>query len=144
MPDDQDKDLQLRSVALQNAQSILAARERAERELTAAKEALEIKTDELAVSLALLQGTQRFCDILGYTREELLQLQFQSLTCADDLPATKTNVKRLSAGEIGDYVIEKRYVRKDGSLVWGLATVTLFKDALGQPLQFLGVLKTLP
>ena len=56
MSGDQNEDLQLRSVALQNAKSILAARERAERELTTAKTALESKTEELAVSLARKTG----------------------------------------------------------------------------------------
>ena len=57
MQEDPNEDLQLRSVALQNAKSILAVRERADRELTAAKMALETKSEELAVSLAMVQAT---------------------------------------------------------------------------------------
>jgi PAS domain S-box-containing protein len=84
---------------------------------------------------------QRFSEILGYTQEELLKLTFQALTFPEDLPSTEENMQRLLAGQIADYVIEKRYIRKDGTLVWGLATVTLLKDASGQPQQLLGIIE---
>jgi PAS domain S-box-containing protein len=54
---DENEDKLLRSVALQNAQSILAARQRAEQELVLAKEALELRTKELAQSLAMMRAT---------------------------------------------------------------------------------------
>ena len=54
---DDDEEELLRSVALQNAQSILLARQRAEEELVRAKEALELKTQELAHSLAMMRAT---------------------------------------------------------------------------------------
>jgi signal transduction histidine kinase/CheY-like chemotaxis protein len=57
MAADEDEEAQLRSVALQNAQSILFARQRAEDELVRAKEALEVKTGELARSLAMMRAT---------------------------------------------------------------------------------------
>ncbi len=57
MPDSNDEEKLLRSVALQNAQSILAARQRAEEELVQAKEALELKTRELANSLGMMRAT---------------------------------------------------------------------------------------
>ena len=84
---------------------------------------------------------QRFSDILGYTREELLKLTFQALTYPEDWPSTEENVKHLLAGQIADFVMEKRYIRKDGTLVWGLASVTLLKSAAGQPQQLLGVIE---
>ncbi|MGH7322503.1 MAG: PAS domain-containing protein, partial [Candidatus Rokuibacteriota bacterium] len=52
-----DEERRLRSVALQNAQSILRARQRAEQELIRAKEALELKTEELAHSLSMMRAT---------------------------------------------------------------------------------------
>jgi PAS domain S-box-containing protein len=84
---------------------------------------------------------QRFLDILGYTQEELLNLTFLELTCPEDLARTEENLKRLLAGEIIDYVMEKRCVRRNGTLVWSLETVTLLKNALGQPEQFLSVIE---
>ena len=57
MAQDDEEDRLLRSVALQNANAILIARQRAERELLQAKEALEQKTQELAHSLAMMQAT---------------------------------------------------------------------------------------
>ena len=46
-----------------------------------------------------------------------------------------------SPGSIPEYSLEKRYVRKDGSIVWSLTTVTLLKDAAGQPQRFIGVIE---
>src|SRR5207253_7829535 len=39
------------------------------------------------------------------------------------------------SGETGEYSIEKRYVRKDGSIMWGLVTATMIRDAVGAPLR---------
>src|SRR4029077_15430617 len=52
-----DEEEELRSVALRNAKTILLARQRAEQELVQAKEALELKTQELAHSLSLMRAT---------------------------------------------------------------------------------------
>ncbi len=50
-------------------------------------------------------------------------------------------MRRLLAGEIADYVLEKRYLRKDGSSVWSLTSVTLRRDSAGKPQQFIGVIE---
>ncbi len=60
---------------------------------------------------------QRYCDILGYEESELLGLHMQQITHPDDLPANLELFHRLVAGG-PDFVIEKRYRRKDGSPVW--------------------------
>ena len=60
---------------------------------------------------------QRLCDILGYRESELLGLHMQEITHAEDLPANLERFHRLVTGG-PDFVIEKRYRRKDGSLVW--------------------------
>lgn len=87
------------------------------------------------------QVNQRFADILGYSQQELYQITFRDLTYSDDMPATEAYMRRLMAGEIKEYVIEKRYHRKDGSLVWSLTTVTILRDAQGLPYRFIGVIK---
>jgi len=123
-------------------------RRRAEEALQESEQKLRAIFEQAAVGIVTtdLNGkfeevNQRFSDILGYTQEELLKLTFQALTFPEDLPGTEENVKRLLAGQIADYAIEKRYIRKDGTLVWGLATVTLLKDASGQPRQLVGVIE---
>jgi PAS domain S-box-containing protein len=104
--------------------------------------------NQAAVGIAVtsLDGTfidmnRRFSNILGYSLEELRQLRFTEITHADDLPETTHAVRRLLDGVISEYALEKRYIRKDGSIVWGLSTVTVLKDALGQPQHLIGVLE---
>lgn len=67
---------------------------------------------------------QRFADIVGYTREELLNMTFQSLTDPDDLAGDERNLDLLVKGQIYEYSMEKRYCRKDGGSVWVQLTVS--------------------
>ncbi|MCD6050056.1 MAG: hypothetical protein K0Q55_1459 [Verrucomicrobia bacterium] len=87
------------------------------------------------------QVNQRMADILGYTPEELCQRTFMDITHPDDRAATSAKVRQLLAGEIPDYALEKRYLCKDGRMVWSRTTVTLLKDASGQPRRFIGVVE---
>lgn len=87
------------------------------------------------------QVNQRMADILGYTPEELCQRTFLEITHPDDRAATSAKVRQLLAGEIPDYALEKRYLCKDGRVVWSRITVTLLKDASGQPRRFIGVVE---
>ena len=65
---------------------------------------------------------QRFCELLGYSAAELLGMNMQQVTDPDDLPANLVLFHRLTAGG-PDFVIEKRYRRKDGSAVWTRVSV---------------------
>ena len=83
----------------------------------------------------------RFSEILGYSEAELRNITFAELTHPDDREVTIAAVRQLLAGEIPEYTLEKRYLRKDGSVVWSLTTVTLMKDAIGEPMRFIGVIE---
>jgi len=76
------------------------------------------------------------CDMLGYTREELTGLSFQQITHPDDLEHDTGMVTRILAGEINNYQIEKRYIHKDGNVVWALLSVSLVRDNNDLPLHF--------
>jgi PAS domain S-box-containing protein len=67
---------------------------------------------------------QRYCNIVGYTGEEMEKLDFQTITHPDDLPADINNMRRLVDGQIRGFTREKRYYRKDGSIVWVNLTVS--------------------
>ena len=150
-----DEDALLRSVALQNAVSILRARQRAEAELLRTREALRQSEERLqrmfnqaavGIGVAGLDGrfgdmNRKFLDILGYEEAELRAKTFREITFADDLAPTNALVEQLLAGTIPHYALEKRYVRKDGQIVWSRTTVTLLKDAEGHPQQFLGIVE---
>lgn len=65
----------------------------------------------------------RLCEMLGYTREELMERSWAEITYPDDLNADVVQFQRLMAGEIDVYSLEKRYVRKDGRAIWASISV---------------------
>ncbi len=81
----------------------------------------------------LLRINQKFCEILGYAPEELRSHSFQELTYPPDLDTNLEMLDRLLAGEISTYTLEKRYIRKDGSLVWVNLTASLKRNRSGMP-----------
>ncbi len=84
---------------------------------------------------------QKLCAILGYTREELLELTFQDITYPDDLETDLEQVNRLLKDELQTYTMEKRYFRKDGPLVWAILTVSLVRDNMGRPQYFISIIE---
>lgn len=86
-----------------------------------------------------LEVNPRFCSVLGYTREELLNLGFRSLTHPEDLSRTLDLVRQLLSGEIPHFIVEKRYVRKDGGIVWAQSSVSPLLDAQGRPAKILAI-----
>jgi diguanylate cyclase (GGDEF)-like protein/PAS domain S-box-containing protein len=80
---------------------------------------------------------QALCRIVGYEKEELQKLTFQEITYPDDLQDDLDHIQGLLAGTVLSYQMEKRYVRKDGGLVWIRLSVSLVRDEHGQPLYFI-------
>lgn len=76
--------------------------------------------------------------MVGYTSVQLLGKHFRDITHPDDLPTDQRSMNQLLSGERRTYQAEKRYVRSDGELVWGLLKVTVVADSEGQPLHFFG------
>jgi PAS domain S-box-containing protein len=72
---------------------------------------------------SLLRANSRFCEIVGWPPEELSARTFQNITFPDDLEANLVLLKRVLAGEINQYAMEKRYLRKDGTVIWANLTV---------------------
>ncbi|HZN67476.1 MAG TPA: PAS domain S-box protein [Tepidisphaeraceae bacterium] len=82
-----------------------------------------------------LRVNKRFCEITGYSEEELLRLRFHDITHPDDLASTLRTVEPIMRGEADEWQSEKRYVRKDGSVVWVNVTGSTVRDAGGKPLR---------
>jgi PAS domain S-box-containing protein len=80
-----------------------------------------------------LEVNPALCELTGYGEAELLATDFQSITHPDDLPAEVRAIGRMLAGEIPGYVIESRYVKKDGEVAWAHKSGTLVADAAGRP-----------
>ncbi len=88
-----------------------------------------------------LHVNQRLCDILGYSREELLRRNFQDVTHSEDVAADDFARRQFLAGEIQRYSREKRYVRRDGLVVWVDVIVTLQRSPAGEPKFFITVVQ---
>jgi len=88
-----------------------------------------------------LRVNRKLCDIVGYSRDELMKLTFQEITHPEDLEADLAYVKQILAGEIHTYSMEKRYVRKDGSIVWINLTRSLVRKPSGEPKYFVAFIE---
>jgi diguanylate cyclase (GGDEF)-like protein/PAS domain S-box-containing protein len=71
-----------------------------------------------------LTVNRRLCEMVGRTEEELLNTTFQAITHPEDLQLHEGKTQMMLAGEIGHYSLEKRYLRKDGGIVWVNITVS--------------------
>ncbi len=92
----------------------------------------------IGVALVLTDGrwlkvNRALCDLLGYTKAELLTHNFQTVTHPDELEDCRAHVLQLIAGEIGHFLMEKRYVHNHGHAVTTLTSVSLVRDDDGQP-----------
>jgi PAS domain S-box-containing protein len=83
---------------------------------------------------------RRLPELLGYTEAELTARTFGDVTHPGDLAADLENVRRLLAGEISAYSMEKRYFRKDGSTLWADLTVSLIREEGGAPREFISII----
>jgi PAS domain S-box-containing protein len=88
-----------------------------------------------------LRVNERLCALLGYRREEMLELTFQELMHPDDLAADIAAAEEMIAGRRDAYAREKRYIRKGGEPVWTHATISLVRTADGTPDYFISVVE---
>ena len=77
---------------------------------------------------------QAFCEITGYPRDEILQLNVEDLTHPDDAERSLNFIERIRCGDCPDYRIEKRFIRKDGRTIWVNFTVSVVRSAAKEPL----------
>ena len=89
----------------------------------------------------ILAVNRKFCDMVGYTAEELQQGSVKRVHHPDDSDADQNFERRLVAGEIDNFAFEKRYIRKDGSVFWANRTVSLSRDEAGRPKYFIRVIE---
>jgi PAS domain S-box-containing protein len=125
----------------------ITERKEAEQEVRKSEARFRSIFDNAAIGVALvgLKGewimvNDRLCRIVGYSREELLQKTFQEITYPADLEAGIGYLNKLVSGEIANYTMEKRYVGKDGSLVWAELTVSLRRSERGAPICFISII----
>ncbi|HSM68851.1 MAG TPA: PAS domain S-box protein, partial [Xanthomonadales bacterium] len=78
-----------------------------------------------------LELNQRYCKMVGYTEAELLKMTYQEITWPEDQAGDLERIRRLDAGEFRTFSKDKRYIRKDGSLIWGNVAVSVVRDEEG-------------
>jgi PAS domain S-box-containing protein len=84
----------------------------------------------------MIQVNRRLCAMVGYTADELLTLRFQDLTHPDDLAADLGPHRALRSGELASYSRRKRYIRKNGDIVWIKLAVATVRDEAGHKLDY--------
>ncbi len=99
--------------------------------------------DEAPIGMALVAPDGRFlrvnralAELTGYEESDLLHRSFQQITHPDDLLSDLDQMEQVLRGELRSYRMEKRYVRRDGSLLWVMLSVSLIRDTDGTPLHF--------
>lgn len=76
-----------------------------------------------------LRFNQKLCDIVGYTSREMQHLRLQDITHPADLAGDLALIRRVASGEVDHYLKEKRYIRKDGRIVWVRLTGNAVRDS---------------
>ncbi|MGO9121020.1 MAG: PAS domain S-box protein [Desulfomonilaceae bacterium] len=119
----------------------------AERELQGSRERYRAVFDNAAIGIDLVDDQGRFIDanaallnMLGYTEEELRQLTKDDITHPDDREISKSKLDAIVRGEINSYRIEKRFIKKDGSVTWADISVSCIQDSEGKYVATVGLI----
>jgi PAS domain S-box-containing protein len=121
----------------------ISERKRAEEALRESEDKFKhfFESSKIAKSFTLPTGeisvNQAFCDLLGYSREELSNKKWQELTPPEEVGPIEKKLKSLLSGEQDCVRFFKRYFHKNGSFIWADVTVGIRRDSLGKPLYFM-------
>lgn len=115
----------------------VTARKQAEEALRESEERFRAIVNQATAGIAqcnmsgrFILVNQKYCEITGYSREELLHKRIQNITHPDDLPHNLDLYQRLVTQKT-DFAVEKRYIRSDGSEIWVNNSVSPVRDAFG-------------
>ena len=122
----------------------ITQRKRAERELKKSEERFRQAFQNAPIGMALcnmdgsfVQANSAYCHMLGFTEGELNQMTFLDLTHPQDLERQMAYFERCRLGEIDNFHVDKRYIRKDGEIIWVNMNAEVTKDEAGKPLHAL-------
>lgn len=97
--------------------------------------------NQAALDGRFLQANQAYCDMLGYSEAELLQLRYQDIAHPDECQETEAAIAKLYAREASSVTLEKRYFHKDGSVIWTNLVLSILWDADGQPISDIAIVQ---
>ena len=122
----------------------ITERREQQRALETSEQTFRAAMEHASIGMALvdLSGHWRkvnpaLCDLFGYTEQQILALDFQSVTHPEDLERDLAYVRQTLAGTISTYQMEKRYFHRTGRVIWALLNVSLVRDAQGTPQYFI-------
>ncbi|SHL88798.1 hypothetical protein SAMN05443543_106187 [Flavobacterium flevense] len=87
----------------------------------------------------LLEANKKYCDLLGYTEQEIKQKTIQDIVHPDDLEESISNFKKLKAGIIREYSTERRHVTKSGDTIWIRLTISPLWEANSSPTKHIAI-----
>jgi PAS domain S-box-containing protein len=118
----------------------ITERKRAEEKLRASEERFHKLFAYAATGITLenldgqfLEVNHAFCELTGYAEQELAGVNYRELTHPEDLLKNAREMRELLAGKIPSFIMEKRYLRKDGGVVWARNSVSLLEDSQREP-----------
>ncbi len=136
--------------AIRRLRRDLARSKQAEGMLRASEKRFRNFFNETPIGLAqfsesgrFLEANQQLCDMLGYTRKELLERSFLDVTHPDDRARDHALRKRIFEGKVPSLAWEKRYVRKDGTIVWGSLSLSMLHNGDGGMRYLLGAVENI-
>lgn len=126
----------------------LSERRHAEEALHASERKFQSVFEQAAVGVIIagsdrdhfVNVNRRFCEMVGYSAGELLQLGSRDITHPDDIAADTDQLEQINFGIVREFFLEKRYRRKDGSLVWAKTFVAPLDPAEAKPTLWIGVI----
>ena len=128
---------------------LITEQKRAEAALRQSEENFRVMFEVASIGIAQadphtgqwLRVNRTMCAITGYSEKELLQKKVSDLTHPDDQARDWELLQQVVRGELPDYHMEKRYLRKDGSVTWVRVNVTVLHDAAGLPLRTMATIE---
>ena len=130
-------------IGLMVAAGALASRSQARQRQAEADRRFRLTVEHAPIGMTMLsldhkfvEPNTRLCRMLGYSVGDLESMTFADITHTDDLELDLVMLERLVAGETEGYELDKRYVRGDGSIMWGRLTVSLVRNERGEPQYF--------
>jgi PAS domain S-box-containing protein len=113
------------------------ARERFRRVFEDGPVAMALVGDDFRLS----EVNDAFCRLTGYSAQELARLTFTDITHPDDVDAGLRLARKVFAGELRSFSIDKRYLKKSGEVIWVGLTVSVIRDDAGRPIKGLGIVQ---
>ena len=140
------RDAEGRALRMVGVNYDITDRKQAEEEIRASQARLNAIFETAGVGICvtdhegrMLQLNAKWAEFIGCPLDQALGLKTTDFTHPEDLAASKERYEAMHAGRIESYVQEKRYLRRDGTVVWGLFSVTAIRDALGKVDRVIGI-----